>query len=303
MKLGYLLVGLSAVTVAVGCQKAHDGSDDEEEIVAEEQQPIAGDPCDTEGEQVDCEDGAGTISCYRAFDDEGMSSVVWSECVVGECALGETSSCTATINVPGPDGNLVSQQVPGFQDCYLGEDGATRWASCRDTGASTPLVLAFDDQNVSFTQAEGGFAVDPRKSVATDWVSASTPWLALDRNGNGMIDGGNELFGSATPLGAGFAPHGFVALAELDANSDGRISGSELEALLVWSDADQDRVSDAGEMVSAAQAGVVEIELGYTMANRCDARGNCEMLSGRFSFASEGRVREGRVVDVTLKHQ
>ena len=304
MKLGYLLVGLGAVAVAVGCQKQHDDGDDNEEIVAEEQLPIAGDPCDTEGEQVECDDGAGTISCYRTFDEQGMSSVVWSECVAGECALGETADCTATISVPGgPNGEFVSQQVKGFQDCYLGEDGMAHWASCRDTASSTPLVLAFDDNDVSFTQADGGFAVDPRMSVATDWVSASTPWLALDRNGNGLIDGGNELFGSATPMGEGFAPHGFVALSALDKNADGRISGSELDALLVWSDADQDRVSDAGEMISAAQAGVVEIQLSYTIANRCDARGNCEMQTARFSFKSEGGVREGRVVDVTLKHQ
>ena len=62
-------------------------------------------------------------------------------------------------------------------------------------------------------------------------------------------------------------------------------------------------MSDAGEMVSAARAGVIEIQLGYTTGNRCDARGNCEMLSARFSFASSVGVREGRVVDVTLKHQ
>ncbi|NUO52358.1 MAG: calcium-binding protein [Polyangiaceae bacterium] len=291
MKLGYLLVGLGAVTVAVGCQKAHDGGDGDEEIVAEEQLPIAGDPCESEGEEIACDDGDGTVSCYRAFDAEGNGSLVWSECVVGACAQGESQPCTAN-------------GTSGMQSCEVGEDGAAKWGACQVSGSvSTPLVLAFDNQNVSFTQAEGGFAVDPRMSVATDWVSASTPWLALDRNGNGMIDGGNELFGSATPLGEGFAPHGFVALAELDKNNDARISGSELDALLVWSDADQDRVSDAGEMISAARAGVVEIQLGYTTGNRCDARGNCEMLSARFSFASEGRVREGRVVDVTLKHQ
>ena len=253
---------------------------------------IAGDPCDIEDEEVPCEDGDGTVSCYGAGDSEGNVSLEWSACVVGECSQGESQPCR----------NLQGEN--GAQWCEVDDEGQSTWSICHVSGSwSTPLVLAFDDASVRFTQAEGGFSVDPGMSVATDWVSASTPWLALDRNRNGLVDGGNELFGSATPMGEGFAAHGFDALADLDENGDGRISGPELDTLLVWSDADQDRVSDPSEMVSAAAAGVVEIELAFANGDHCDARGNCEMLPGRFSFTSNGRMREGRVVDVTPKHQ
>jgi hypothetical protein len=68
----------------------------------------------------------------------------------------------------------------------------------------------------------GELRPDGTMSVITDWPTSTTPWLALDRNGNGRIDDGGELFGSATLLRSGEpASNGFVALRELDSN-DGR---------------------------------------------------------------------------------
>ena len=65
-------------------------------------------------------------------------------------------------------------------------------------------------------------------TVDNDWVGAETPWLALDRNGNGLIDDGRELFGSMTELPDGRrAPNGFAALAALDDDGDGRITARD----------------------------------------------------------------------------
>ena len=170
----------------------------------------------------------------------------------------------------------------------------------------TPLVLAFRGEAVQFnTAVAAGFDLTGTMSVLTDWPTSTTPWLALDRNGNGRIDNGGELFGSATLLrSAEVARDGFAALAELDSNADGRIDANDEQwaRLLVWSDVDSDRVSAANELSSVATRDLVAIDLDHVVDRRCDARGNCEVERGGFRYR-DGRGREltGAVVDVHLR--
>jgi hypothetical protein len=144
-------------------------------------------------------------------------------------------------------------------------------------------------------------------TVAMDWPTATTPWLALDRDGDGAIGDGGELFGSATRLAGGeMAAHGFAALAELDDDHDGFITpvDSAFSRLVLWSDQDADRRSAPHELRPLAAAGLEAIELAYGVARRCDARGNCEVERARFWFRDQlGAVRVGEVVDVHLELQ
>lgn len=169
----------------------------------------------------------------------------------------------------------------------------------------TPLVLAFAGEAVQFNSAvAAGFDLTGTMSVITDWPTSTTPWLALDRNGNGRIDDGGELFGSATLLPSGApAGNGFVALRELDSNLDGRIDARDAmwDRLLVWSDVDSDRVSAVDELQSVELRELVAIELRYVVDRRCDVRGNCEVERASFVYRSGGRELQGAVVDVHLK--
>lgn len=170
----------------------------------------------------------------------------------------------------------------------------------------TPLVLAFRGEAVQFnTAVAASFDLTGTMSVVTDWPTSTTPWLALDRNGNGKIDDGSELFGSATLLSSGEpASNGFVALRELDSNADGRVDAEDAEwgRLLVWSDVNSDRVSTANELSLAGTRELVAIELGYTVDRRCDTRGNCEVERAGFRYR-DGRGQElrGMVIDVHLR--
>ena len=67
--------------------------------------------------------------------------------------------------------------------------------------------------------------------------------LALDRDGNGAIDGIGDLFGSPTQ-------DAFAMLRGHDANGDGRISAADpaFASLLVWRDANGDGVELAERM-------------------------------------------------------
>lgn len=84
--------------------------------------------------------------------------------------------------------------------------------------------------------------------TSVGWVSPDDGFLVMDRNGNGTIDSGAELFGDATPLDAGGrAVNGFAALADLDGNLDGKVDvmDAKFANLRVWKDANQDGISQS----------------------------------------------------------
>lgn len=169
-------------------------------------------------------------------------------------------------------------------------------------GDNTPLVVAFDQQPIAFTRG-GTFAFHPGAPVATDWPTATTPWIALDRDGDGAITSGAELFGSDTVLpGGDEAENGFLALAALDANHDGRIDASDpaFRSLVLWADRDGDQRSAPGELQPLAQV-IVSISLAHRLDLRCDARDNCEGERAMLTWRdAAGALREGTVVDVYL---
>ena len=88
------------------------------------------------------------------------------------------------------------------------------------------------------------------------WVAPSDGFLALDRNGDGLINDGTELFGDATPAyeagtttpTTGKTADGFEALAQEDTNADGVVNAQDANFanLRVWQDANQDGISQAG---------------------------------------------------------
>jgi hypothetical protein len=168
-------------------------------------------------------------------------------------------------------------------------------------GLNTPLVVAFDDQPVGFSTG-GEFAFAPGAPAASDFPTATTPWLALDRNHNGTIDSGAELFGSNTPLPDGtIARNGFVALASLDANHDGLIDARdpEFHSLLLWADHDGNRRTDPGEL-RAADSVLVSISLDPRIELRCDARSNCEGERATLIWRDARGTHAGSIVDVYL---
>jgi hypothetical protein len=114
------------------------------------------------------------------------------------------------------------------------------------------------------------------------WTDRGDGLLALDRNGNGSIDDGKELFGNATPLiNGGRASNGYEAMAELDSrilggNEDGMISAADAlyESLLLWTDANHDGHSQPEELQPLSAAGIGQLGLDYRRSSRTDRHGN-----------------------------
>lgn len=145
----------------------------------------------------------------------------------------------------------------------------------------SPVIVDVIGNGYSLTDVAGGVVFDisgdgqPRR-VSWTAPNSDDAFLALDRNGNGSIDGGAELFGNNTSQPSSWASNGFRALAVLDLNHDGVINRSDpvFGSLLLWRDSNHNGVSETNEIVSVATTDITAFETNYKSSRKQDAYGN-----------------------------
>jgi hypothetical protein len=164
------------------------------------------------------------------------------------------------------------------------------------------------------TSAENGVRFDffaNGKPIQMAWTARgwNGGFLALDRNGNGKIDNGTELFGNVTPQPnpASGGKNGFLALAAYDqpangGNNDGIIDplDSIYSKLVIWVDANHNGVTDPGELVSLKQADVQSIALKYETNSWTDLYGNKFRYRSTLMRSAPILPRQQRTYDVVL---
>lgn len=163
---------------------------------------------------------------------------------------------------------------------YLEED-----CSCDGTAYESPIVIDTDHSGFALTSAANGVVfnfLDDGVPLQMAWTAAGSTnsLLVLDRNGNGTIDNGKELFGDLTPQPASAEPNGFLALAEFDAAGNGGDGNRKIDArdsiysqLRLWQDNNHNGVSESSELRPLAGS-IRAIDLDYKESKRTDQFGN-----------------------------
>ncbi|MFC4314217.1 calcium-binding protein, partial [Steroidobacter flavus] len=179
-------------------------------------------------------------------------------------------------------------------DRYLGPilgegiNGIAQWVSDRfNLGMAwqarrDPLTLDLDGDGIESVGINPNHPIlfdhdgDGTKN-ATGWISSDDGLLVLDRNSNGTIDSGRELFGDSTLLANGTeAEDGFAALAAEDTNGDGAVTSADarFNDLRVWRDLNQDGISQSGELFTLQQLGITSINVGGVARDQVLPNGN-----------------------------
>lgn len=171
---------------------------------------------------------------------------------------------------------------------------------------SSPIIIDVLGNGYAMTNATNGVRFDFNGDGVIigklSWTStnADDAWLVLDRNNNGRIDNGRELFGNATPQSVppvGEERQGFLALAEYDKPANGGDDNGKITQrdgifgqLRLWQDRNHNAVSEPEELHRLKALNVVVIELNYTESKRTDEHGN--------QFKYRAKVRDDRGAQV-----
>jgi Ca2+-binding RTX toxin-like protein len=131
-----------------------------------------------------------------------------------------------------------------------------------------PVVLDLDGDGVELVDARDAKAqfamLTDTSTLATGWVGADDAFLALDRNGDGVINDGSEIsFVQDLPD----AISDLDGLSAFDTNGNGQLDAGDerFGEFRVWQDANQDGVSQSAELQTLTERGIASIGLLRTL--------------------------------------
>jgi hypothetical protein len=177
---------------------------------------------------------------------------------------------------------------PVFQ-CEVMQQG--RWLGGMCELPNCPLIVDTGRDGYKLTSVDNGVRFD----LNADGVAEQVAWtrrdsddafLALDRNGNGRIDDGSELFGNHTPAGPDqpdvTTPNGFEALKFVETPVYGQSERNEVitsrdavfSRLVLWRDLNHNGISEPDELQPVSESGLEAISTEYKNSKRADKNGN-----------------------------
>lgn len=167
------------------------------------------------------------------------------------------------------------------------------------TPPPSPIIIDTDKSaKYELTSAAQGVIFDIDGDGDVEQISWTPPgstiaFLAVDRDGDGLITSGKELFGNATWPGA---RNGFDALAQMSMATNGGIARHSVSSddplyasLLLWTDRNHNGISEPAELRPASEL-ISDIGLGYQLRKKVDEFGNAFAFRGWVHI----RTKEGR---------
>jgi hypothetical protein len=180
---------------------------------------------------------------------------------------GATDTATITIHIPAAP---LPTETSGGGEGGGGEGG----------GGDCPLVIDFGAEGFNITNQNNSNATfdwnNDGVRTQTSWFSAEDGILAIDRNGDGVIENASEVFGNYNDA------NGFLALARLDSNGDGKIDNTDTSwsQIKLWFDGNTDGLGEAGELRTLDEMGVKAIHLNAVEVNVQQDGGYIPLISG-----------------------
>jgi hypothetical protein len=186
-------------------------------------------------------------------------------------------------------------------------------ADAREFGpeSPTPILISVGNKKYDLTNAAGGVMFDidangTKEQVSWTTAASDDAFLFLDRNSNGTVDNGGELFGDATPQPAVTVKNGFLALAEYDkvangGNADKKITSADavFASLRLWQDVNHNGISEPGELKTLTALDVTGIDLKYHVERKKDKYGNQFRYRSKVSSVKKSTVAK-EAYDVIL---
>jgi hypothetical protein len=176
----------------------------------------------------------------------------------------------------------------------------------------SPIVLDMNGDGITLSDPRGGVLFDLRETgrfVRTAWPSGGDGLLVFDRDGDGRIAHGGELFGNSLKDDGTRWKDGFSSLAALDVVELGGNNGGVIDAkdeiytkLAIWRDTARDGATEPSELTSLSDAGIVSLSVAAEKKLVFDHFGNTIPLWGEFiREETDGALVRGTMADAWFR--
>jgi hypothetical protein len=252
---------------------------------------------------VICDNGKTQCTTCNSDSACGPSDLCTNGCCVQTCpVIGVGTSCRSDADCGGWCVSNCCRECRNRYDCSNPlTEGCDANGQCY-TLPGSPIIIDVLGDGFSLTNVQNGVDFDffgIGKKIRIAWTTANSDdgWLVLDRNGNGIIDSGKEMFGNITAQPNSSEPNGFLALAEFDkpangGNGDGVIDSHDavFSNLRLWQDRNHDGVSQPSELFKLQDLGVESIDLKYQESKWVDRYGNQFRFRGKVDDPQHSHV-------------